>query len=258
MTAPGWRQSRATGLDQLEASRGVYGGLLAVSKFGRNGDIDLAAAEDVWTVGGERAWLSAASALEAVSSSATDTAAGDDARVIMVEGLDENFAYATEAITLNGASASSATSTTFIRVNRVYVTQVGTYGGTNAGTITVRLESAGATQAQIAAGNGQTEQTHYSVAADKTAYMIRHYVNTDSSKSISPTLWQRPGIDSVSAPFVHAKRKLWGATGVAGSSEHIYASYPSVAGPADIWWGCAVSANNTEVEAGYDLYVVDD
>ena len=229
-----------------------------VSKFGRNADIDTAAAEDVWTPGGVRTWLTAAVTLEAISADANDTAAGSGAQIITVQGLDGNFAEVEEDITMNGLGASSATSSSFIRVNRAFVKQVGTYHGNNAGTITIRTSGGGATQADIVAGYGQTEQTHYSLPTGKTAILSGFFVSTDGSKSITPTLWHCPGIDDVTTGFVGAQRKLWGATGLQGHLQHDYESPPRMDGPCDIWWSATVAANNTEVEAGFDLVVKTD
>lgn len=232
----------------------LVSGASLVSKFGRNADIDTASDEDVWTVGGTRGWLNTASAFEVVSSSTNDTSGGAGAQAITIQGLDAGFNYAEEDVTLAGTSASSATTTTWMRVNRAFVKQVGVYGGTNDGALTVRLTSAGATQTEIVAGMGQTEQTHYSVAANRGAHLLSFYVLTDANKSVTPTLWVRPGIDTISSVFAQAKRKMWGGTGIQNYNRD-YAACPALDGPCDIWWSSAVAANNTEVEAGFDVLI---
>ena len=146
----------------VAASLGLVNGYSVVSKFGRNPSIDLGDTEDIWTVGGTKVWLSTAVTMEAISTSGDDAAApAIGAQIITIQGLDENFDDAEEDIIMNGASASAATTTTFIRISRAFVKQVGTYLGSNIGLITIRISGAGATQTDIVAGVGQTDQTHF-------------------------------------------------------------------------------------------------
>jgi len=98
-----------------------------VHKFGRNPSVSTnTAPEDVWAAGGLMVWPTQASTLTIVSDSANDSAAGSGAQQIRVEGLDENFDEIYELVELNGLT-SVATLHTFFRVDRAYVTRVGTY-----------------------------------------------------------------------------------------------------------------------------------
>lgn len=236
-----------------ELALGNIPGRSTVNKFGRNTAVGTSA-EDIWTVGGVRAWLSAATLFEVLSGSTDDDEGGSGAEKIMIEGLDANFDLATEEVTLNGTSAV-ATTTQFIRFNRAYVTQVGTRHGTNVGLITIRVASAGATQGEIVAGKGQTEQTHYSVPRNKYALLEVARVSVDSTKTVSCDLFRREGIDSASA---QAKRKLWGVTGLTGAAPpQIFDPPVMITGPADIWWDGIVASTDAGVEAGFDLVLVD-
>lgn len=241
----------------IDVANGLIPGYSVVSKFGRNPDIDLGAAEDIWTVGGIRTWLSAAATLEAISTSINDTSGGSGAQIITVQGLDGSFLEVEEDITMNGTSATSATSNSFIRVNRAFVKQVGTYRGNNEGDITIRISGGGATQTNILTAIGQTEQTHYTIPANKDALLMMMYTSVDSTRTATPTLYQIPGADDVSAPYVGALRKVFGLTALNVDEDHKYEAYPKLTGPTDIFWRATVSANNTAVEAGFDLLLMD-
>ncbi len=107
--------------------------LLHIVKFGTNESVGTTFAH-IWPLGGIYNWPSVATTVRVASGgSSNDAALGSGARTIVVDGLDENFDIATEEITLAGSSASVSTTTTFIRVHRAFVTEVGSYGGVNAG-----------------------------------------------------------------------------------------------------------------------------
>lgn len=99
------------------------------------------------------------------ASGATLTDVGTGARSVVVEGVDGNYNEVSETVFLNGTTVV-ALSQKFLRVNDAYVDQVGS-GLVNAGLITVRLASAGATQITIPIGFGQAQVTNYTVPLGK-------------------------------------------------------------------------------------------
>jgi len=242
--------------------RGEISGASVVHKFGRNPTTASGTWETVWTVSSLYTFQTAASAVEAFSGSGNDSAGGTGAQKIMVEGLDETWAAASEEITMAGVSASTATTTTFIRIFRAYVTDVGTYQGGNAGTITIRDSGAGATRAQIPIDGanrlGQTQMAMYTVPLGKQAF-IRHVVVTvESTKAADFALFQRRNADDATTPFT-GKRLIAYMDGV---TEAFY--FNDVDGPfgpypakTDLWFEVKASAVNTEVTADFELLVID-
>lgn len=250
----------------IEVQKGNVPGHRLVNKFGRNPDVDTGAVEDVWTVGGQRIWLSSPVQLEAISTSANDTLAGSGAQIVTVQGNDFNFDVFEVDINMNGTTASSPTIVTggIMRVNRAFVKQPGTYHGNNDGTIDIQISGGGAIQAQIAipgatpsSNKGQTEQTHFTVETGALGIILKVRVSTDASKTINAELYQMPGADVVTPPFGGAKRKLFGVTGMTGPMppDKEEANF-EIVGPADIWWEATSLANNTEVEAGFGILIV--
>lgn len=71
---------------------------------GLNGDVDQAAAEDVWPSGGNMVFPAAAAATTIESGDADDAAAGTGARTVKVTGLDNSYNEISEVVTLNGTN----------------------------------------------------------------------------------------------------------------------------------------------------------
>ncbi len=139
---------------------------------GVNEDVD-AGTEDVCDVGGTYAGLpilptQAAEAINIVSSSANDAAAGTGVRTIRVEGLDANGKWAQETFTMNGTTPVVSTST-WKRVSRVFGLTAGS-GGVNAGAITVKHNVTTANVfAVVKAGRNQAAVAAFTVPSGKQA-----------------------------------------------------------------------------------------
>lgn len=145
------------------AAMGMYDDkLLYAYKFGYNPDVDTGADEDVWSGGGAYAFYPAAAvSIEVLSSDVNDASAGTGARTVEITGLDAEGLIQTKTAVLNGTSVVAVTGT-WLRVYDAKVLTVGS-GGANAGNITVRQASAGATGCYIIIGENQSAQAIYTV-----------------------------------------------------------------------------------------------
>lgn len=145
-------------------SLGLVPGARRIAIYGNNPDVDTATvAEDVWSGGGLYPWMTGATSLEVVSSSAADAAAGTGARTIVIQGLNTEYEEVSQVITLNGITPV-AIPTQLFRINGAAVVTAGT-GQVNAGDITIRNAGAGATRAVIPTGFGTLRQCVYTVPA---------------------------------------------------------------------------------------------
>lgn len=164
--------------------------------WGKNADVDQAAAEDLVDTGANLAVPSnTAAAVKVVSGSANDDGdpAGTGARTVKVWGLDANFRETSEDVTMNGTTAVTTT-TLFTRIFGAKVLTVGS-GGTNAGAITVTNAAGSATHATIAANADISYQGHYTIPAGYNGYILA--ANTLASDAImimvkdySETIWK--------------------------------------------------------------------
>ncbi len=225
----------------IDATRGALGYASVINKFGHNEDLGTVI-EDIWSVGGIYAWLTAGVALEAISTDADDTAAGAGVRSIMIEGLDDNFNEISQEIPMAGLSASDPTTLLFRRVNRAYSFTAGTFHAGAQGDIIVRVAGAGAIQCEIlhtdtsgASWNyGQTQLARYTVPAGKTA-LVRHIVAASvGGKPADIVICRYEGADIIAAPFT-APRVLKQFPELAGVSVQHYHSPLLVPEKTDIW-----------------------
>lgn len=253
-----WKPPTATSFF-FDVARGRKEGHSRIYKFGRNADVGTGAYEAVWAYGGAYNFLQAASALRIqAGGNAADTAAGAGAQTITVYGLDENWDEVSETISTNGASASSPTSTTFIRVYRAVVSTVGTYHAANTGAITIET-TGGTVVGYIAAGLGQTQMAIYSVPAGKTAYMA--YASAEisasgGSKSATIRFFIAPGADDVSTPY-NGVNLLGVLDGGSGKYYYDFPAFPSFPEKTDLWAEAIADTNATQVAVRFQLILID-
>lgn len=117
---------------QMHGVIGDLSNVVIVRKFGRNPAIPTSW-EPIWGVSSPvLPTLTTAKTIRVkAGGNANDSAAGTGAQQIHVIGLDANFDPIEEDIETNGTSASASTAQEFIRVHRIFVNRVGTYGGAN-------------------------------------------------------------------------------------------------------------------------------
>lgn len=177
-----------------------------VHKFGKSDS--LAAGDAIMEPGGAFPYLTytgtaLAMRIKANASGAADDTTGTGARSVTIQGLDENFAIASETVATNGTSASTATTTTFSRVLRVFVATTGT-GRTNDHTITIEDSGGAADYAFIAAGDGQSQIGAVTVPAGYHAYLTEVQLSSDAvsgTATVTVDGIYRTSANQTAAPF---------------------------------------------------------
>lgn len=178
-----------------------------VHKFGRH--LSVGTGFVAVSVGGvyQMPQVSGAAALRVKIGDTNDTALGSGAREITLEGLDETGAMVTEAIPTAGTSAGAASTATFMRLFRAYVSKSGTYattaGGSHAADIVIETTggTAWATIDESDLALGQTEIGLYTVPLGSTAYVTNMSTSVDSAKLTEFRFFQRRNILETVAPF---------------------------------------------------------
>lgn len=146
---------------------GMIPGVRRVTALGNNPVIDQGTIpEDVWSVGGLYPWMTASTALEIISTSASDTAAGVGARTVLIQGLDINYLEVNQTVTLNGTTAV-AIPLPLLRVNSALIMSAGSTG-VNVGDINIRRVTGGTVQCQIPLGYGISRMALFTVPAGNT------------------------------------------------------------------------------------------
>ena len=154
----------------LSIQRGNVGNFSGVHKFGLNTAVGSGDFETVWDGNNTYTYPSSSGTATATSSD-TD----DNTGTVKIFGLDSNYDFAEETLTIGG----SAGTINFIRVFRAVMITANT-GNTNVGTITITVSTT--TVAQIRAGYGQTLMCVYTIPRNYNAYLMQ--IDLGSSKDL--------------------------------------------------------------------------
>lgn len=151
----------------LETGLGMIPGRRRVTALGNNADIDTAPADVAFGLGSALyPWMTSATALEIVSASANDAAAGTGARTVLINGLNATWQEISQIVTLNGVTPVVIPIPLY-RINSALIMSTGS-GQTNAGDITIRNSGGGTIRSIMPAGIGITRQSQYTVPAGYT------------------------------------------------------------------------------------------
>ncbi len=249
--------------EMLDIAAGLLPGYVGVNKFGRNPDVDTAAAEDVWDGGGIWVAPTAARIHDIVSTSTDDdgvNAPGSTgAQTIRVFGLTSwSTAEVSEDITLDGTT-NVATANSYVIIHRMQVLTAGS-GRTNAGDITATAQTDATVTAQITGGEGQTLMAIYGVPSGKTFLGTGYYIGmnrTQSTGSVDAELLVTNNPD-VTDPVYRVGHRA-GVTAAGTSSQNVGFEPPApIVGPAIIKVRATdATAINTDVVAGFNGVLMD-
>lgn len=262
---------RPAGIYDLDAARSVLSGQRAFFFFGFN---DLVGAggtsvwTDIWPANTNINWLTTAGQIEITSTDAADTSDGAGVRSVEVHGLDANGNDQDEIIVLSGLTTTTATTLTYIRVNKMHSETCGTYGGSHQGDITCNLKTGGVLLAKMTGeeggadtsvvyGSGESGNGFWTVPLGKVMYITRLEVITDvgANKSVTVVLYERENILDTSAP-VAPRRVIWQESGVDEATEKVFKSHIKIKGLTDIWFR-ARADTTSKVEVSLDFYLLD-
>lgn len=256
---------RAVSEGGLNVASGKIPGVSVVHKFGRNESIGTT--YTLISTGGVYQMLQPAAAVTLwvkAGGNAADTAAGVGARSVSFQGLDETGAEVTATVATAGASASLATTETFIRLYRSWVATSGAYATTATASqaADIVIEDSGsaadwATIQFVSPGLGQTEIGAYSVPLGKTAYIQSAILQVDSTKAVDLALFQRQSILDAAAPY-QAARIVFQAVALDGI-ETVRPLTPFGPFPAltDLFWMGKVAAGTGSATIDYEIVLED-
>lgn len=139
---------------------------------------------------------------------AADTALGAGARSVMLTGLNASGDEITEVIATAGASASAATTNSFIRLYKAEVYESGTYGtqsaGSHVGSITIENAAGTENWAQIQLNgfpSGVTGIGSITIPRNHSGLISSVQINVDEAKTTDVLILKREGILDASAPY---------------------------------------------------------
>lgn len=247
----------------VEVAKGAIAKHSIVQKFGRNPSIGTTFAP-VTRGGHYRTPQPAAATTLRVKAggNANDTAAGSGAQELTLVGLNASGVEITETLATAGASASSATSNSFIRLYRCYVSASGTYAtesaGSHSGDLTIENGAGGTDWALIGSADfprAQTEIAAYSIQTGYTGYVISAVIYSDTSKTTDVILFQRGGILRAAAPYA-GMRALHSVQVYGGTSEILFRSAIKIDAESDIGWMAKVNTGTASVGVNFGILLV--
>ena len=144
---------------------------------------------------------------------AADTAAGAGARSVTLYGINATGDLITETIATAGASASTATAQTFIRLYLAEVHESGTYGtqttASHVGNITIENAAGTEDWAQIQLNGFAASSTAIgtiTVPRNHIGLVFGIVVNVDNTKSTDIIILERAGILDAAPPYKPIKK----------------------------------------------------
>lgn len=172
----------------------------------------------------------------------------DNGFIVTVQGLDENYEFAEEEITITGADQTG--SQLFTRVNRAFISDS---GSTNIGNIDIEAGAAGGTTvARITAGYGQTLMAVYTIPAGKTGYLI-HMACTGSSDTDASGSIRKREFEQDAFRIQHAfELQLRG-----GQYDYTFGAPLVFSEKTDIEIRIVNRSNNKRITVAFDVLLVD-
>lgn len=182
---------------KFSVATGKISGLSQRQNYGEAPDVN-GSFVDVWSVGGTLTYQTSVQTLTVVSASANDDAdAGTGVREVRVEYLDGDFNTQFADVELDGLTPVTI-GDDFLRLQNAYVLQVGSVGSA-VGDIT--FSANGSVQSRIESGTNASRDTHFTIPAKYTGYIVGANVGTSKSADIQMQLQSR-NAGVANSPFI--------------------------------------------------------
>lgn len=174
---------------------------------------------------------------------------GTGARTVTIYGLNENYEEVSAVLLCNGISASTPTSSIFIRCWRARVSSAGS-GKVNAADIIIET-TAGVEMCIIPIGLSQTQVSFWTVPAQHRAIVHRVDMDVDGNKTATVKYWIYNG-----AAAEPVKRCVMNLHGVSGHVEIADQEYHTFMMPqkTDVWFTGQIAGGgemSTIMQIGY-------
>jgi hypothetical protein len=234
----------------IETTKGNIIGQESDNKFGQNLAVGTSE-EDIQSQGGTLIFLQSAELISISSDNAGDTLGGANATSVILYGLNENFTEISEIVNLSGATSVNTTQE-FIRVNRMSVNEVGTYGFSNIGTITGVSAVSLTTQIEIPPGEGQSKTTHYTVPAGNNIILTALRITMDTGKEVDVAFKIRENADDITPP-VKPIRTIRDFKGLSTPVSDLIKGNLKLDEKTDVWAVGITSIGTSRIEINFDF-----
>lgn len=228
----------------LNVSRGKVRGASTIHKFGATPSQSINTTATVWDKGDTLYPWSAFDTAGVLVVAQAD--AGDNGKILTIEGLDDDYNLITENFTLSSSGTVTGTET-FKRVYRGYISSG---SGNNVGQINV---SRGGTQVlRILAEAGQTLMAVYTVPAGYTGYLYHGNCSAQSGADATGYMYVR--YNSVATIF--RVGHTFEVSGDGGPYDYKFAFPQQLPEKTDIDVRITTRSNNGRFTAAFDILLV--
>lgn len=233
---------------ELNVARGLVDSQYPVTRSALNPSVNQDIETSIWVEGGiypHGNWTTA-QPLFVVSDNAADVG-----QTVFIEGLDSNYVYQTDTVTLNGTTGVLSTKS-FIRIYTGTIISASN-NSANAGEIRFRLSSnSGIVVAHIRAGFGTTKLSQYTVPAGHTGYVL--YGDATTFRGGSGNIGSQ--IRMMVRPFGGSFIVAFVAEVVNGFYRNDFAIPMKITEKSDIDIRVIADANNTVASCNYQLILI--
>jgi len=239
-------------------------GVSSVNKFGHTKNADNADATDIWDAAAQFIWLAPTAARNhSITSSSDDdgktgSPASAGARTMRVYGLKTwDSTETSEVVTLTGTDPV-ITANDYVCIHRMKILTCGA-SGPNVGLIQAQAADDNTVTALISAAEGQTLMAIYGVPSTQVAYLTQFYTDIERDSPVGADaefklLWTP---DVVNQPTVFMTKHKWAMSVGDPPYVHPYNPYNGFAGPGILKIQALSDQDDTHINAGFDLILVD-
>jgi hypothetical protein len=185
---------------------------------------------------------------------AADTLAGVGAQKITVEGLGDDGLPATAVLNTLGALAGAPSTQTFLRVNRAYVSQMGSDAGeANVAKVVIEIGAGSVDVIAIDVDQGQSESSHISIPVNKAIVGADFHAFVKATQAATSRLIRRGG-DGIR----RSQQRYFGADVTIDHDSHLSDAARDGGGNIlDLWIETKATAGTTDVSSHMSYRLVD-
>jgi hypothetical protein len=232
--------------ERIQLAAGVIAGASFNHKFGATPAMSQNQSGSVWDVNDTNYPWTALDTPAVVNIERTNVA--DDGLNVTVQGLDSDYNYQEETITISGADTLGTK--LFRRVNRAFCTDG---GATNTGNINIEAGTAGGTVvARITAGKGQTLMAVYTVPKNYTAFITQGTMSVAGNADATGDLFVKYFGEST-----FRVGHSFEVTGAGGQYFYPFSIPIKIPSMSDIDVRAAVRSNNARITAAFDIILLE-
>ncbi len=200
-------------------------------------------------------WATAEDTLDIVSDSVLDDVGSTGAINVRIDGLDSAFLEISETINLDGTTPVT-TVNEFARINRILIVDVGTYGGSNIGTIDATFTSSGNLQARILPSYGLSQKSHYTLPANHVGIIRNTVVTVESNRVINFNMMFRSN-DTLPPTTPTTTFIPFSLFNVSGTVDFPFVSGQPLNPRSDIWVSGSQFNQTATASIIIDFYIID-